>query len=179
MERGNITRTWGIAFIIILAIVGLVVAFLLVSAPSRAQAAMPAGPSISVQWRAQSILESKFIARVIEDNKKIAAAFGKTLRPEEAFQGTYLQKLRIWDNDKREWRTGEDAYRAFAEIVKDPKAFSVDSISIVIDYQPYAGAASAETDVDAVATVRITFSSSPGDNIAEGDLLHRRLCPII
>jgi hypothetical protein len=179
MEKVNITRTWGIAAIVILAIIGFVAAFLLVSAPARMQAAMPGAVAITAQWKAQSILESKFIARVIEDNKGIKEKFEKGAVPEEAFKGTYLQKLRIWNNDKREWIVGGDAYAAFKTIVTNPKTLCIDSISIAIEYMPYVEGASLETDVDAVATVRITFSASPGENIGEGELLHRRVCPII
>jgi hypothetical protein len=179
MERVTITRTWGIAAVIILAIIGLVAAFLLVSGPSRMQAAQPQAPAITAQWRAQSILESKFTARVIEDNKRIKAMFEKGQPPEEAFKGTYLQKLRIWNDAKREWLSGGDAIAAFKSIVQDPKALSIDSISIAIEYTPYVEGTSLETDVDAVATVRITFSASPAENIGEGELLHRRVCTII
>ena len=136
---------------------------------------------VNISWRAQSILESKFIARVIEDNEGILRAFkgGKGL--EEGLAGTYLKKLRVWKDTEREWIGGKEAFVALAELLKgmNPDTLSIDSISIVIDYQPYAGAASAETDVDAVATVRMTFSASPGGNIVEGELLHRRVCPII
>ena len=179
MERGTITRTWGIAAVIILAIIGLVVAFLLVSAPVRMQAEMPGGAAITAQWRAQSILESKFIARVIEDNKRIKDMFEKNMVPEEAFKGTYLQNLRIWNDDNRAWIAGEKAYAAFKGIVKDPKALSIDSISIAIEYLPYVEGTSLEADIDAVATIRITFSASPGGKIGEGELCHSRVCPII
>lgn len=178
MEKINITKTWAIAAIVILAIIGLVAAFLLVSAPARMQAAMPGGAGISVQWGAQSILESKFVARVIEDNRAIKAAFESSAPPKEAFRGTYLQNLRVWNDTSRGWMAGEDAYAEFKKIVTDPKKLSIDWFSIAIEYRPYVEGTSLENDVDAVATIRITFSASPGGYIAEGELLHRRVCTI-
>lgn len=178
MERGTITRTWGIAAIVILAIIGLVAAYFLGSSPARIQAAMPGGAAITAQWGTQSILESRFVARVIEHNKSIKAAFAENNGPEAAFKGTYLERFRIWNDISKGWITGEDAYKEFKQIVENPKNLSIDWISIALEYKPYVEGTSLEADVDAIATVRITFSASPGGYIAEGELLHRRVCTI-
>ena len=185
MEKGNIARTWGFAAALVLAIVAVAVVFLVVASPAKVQASPECCPSVTVQWRPQSILETKFAARVAQDNEAIknglqALAKNPGMSREDMLKyvgNTYFKNPRFWT--KSGWVEGWDAILPLlGEVVHGSPAISINTVSVVIDYQPFAGAKTPEEDIDAIATIRMTFSASPGDNIMEGTLLHRRVCPI-
>jgi hypothetical protein len=174
------------AVAIIAAIVCIAAAALSITALARAQQTPPCCPAVVVQWQPQSILETKFTARILEDNKAILnglQAFAKNpqLTPGDmmAYVGnTYLKTPRLWT--KEGWIDGwEKVLPLLKKIILQGSHPAIGSVSAVIEYVPYAGAREPASDIDARATVRMTFSASPGDNILGGALCHSRICEIV
>jgi hypothetical protein len=188
MESSKATRSWGTAALILTAVVCIAAAALSVTNVARAQTGQACCPSVIIQWQPQSVLETMFRARILEDNKAIMNGLqalaknpGLTV-PEmmEYVDKTYLKTPHLWMNGKwiDEWPAVLDALKG---ILHKDALISINSVSAVIEYQTYdqvlkPGAAS---DIDALVTVTMTFSASPGDNILKGELKHRRVCEII
>jgi hypothetical protein len=185
MKNEKITRSWGVATAIIAAVVCIAAAALWLATAAKAQKGQECFPAVSIQWQSQSILETKFSARIIEDNRAIKAALqalakntGMTVDEMTTRLGkTYLRSPRLWIDGA--WKEGwEGVLPYLKKIVAGSTSISIDSISALVEYQTYAGAKSVEEDVDARATVRMTFSASPGGNFIEGTLKHMRVCEI-
>jgi hypothetical protein len=187
MDNAKVTRTWGVAVAIIAAVVCIAAAALSVTGLARAQQS-PASccPAVAVQWQPGSVLETMFSARVAEDNKAVLnglQAFAKNpdLSPADmrGYVGnTYLSTPRLWT--KAGWVEGWDnVLPLLKKIITPASHISINTISVVIEYQPYMGAKDPADDIDARATIRMTFSASPGDNIMGGGLCHSRICEIV
>lgn len=183
MEKSNLTRTWGIAAIIIAAVVILAGLGLWITIPAKAQQNPPCCPAVTIQWQPQSILESVVSARIIEDNKAIlnglqALAKNAQLSPEEmtTYVGnTYLRHPRLLT--KEGWVEGwENVLPKLKTIIAQGSHPAIQSVSALIIYQAYANAPTPDKDIDARIQVRMTFSASPGTNIIEGALRHSRPC---
>lgn len=186
MEHVKIARSWWAA-VLVLAVAAVAVALVFwISSPATAQMGQPSLPAVVVQWQPQSILETKFAARVAEDNVVVLGvlrdlAAGKDLTADEMasrLAKTYLAKPRLWTAQglAEGW---EGVLKGLKAVIARGSQVCLQSASALIDYRPYAEAATPKEDIDAVATVRVAFSASPGDNILEGQLLHSRLCPIL
>ena len=185
MDKAKVPRTWGPAAVIIAAIVCIATAALWVTTLARAQQGLPCGPAVVIQWQPQSILEAKFRDRILEDNKAILnglQAFAKNpdLTPDDMaayFGNTYLKAPRLWT--KEGWVDGwKNVLPLLKKIIAPGSHPVINTVSALIEYVPYAGAAKPADDTDALATVQMTFSASPGDNILSGVLRHSRPCPI-
>ena len=59
--------------------------------------------------------------------------------------------------------------------IKGSHGITIDAISGIIEYKER-GNQGNDTEIDAVIKITVTFSASPGGNILEGELLHRRIC---
>lgn len=186
MDNAKVTRTWGVAAAIIAAVVGVAAAALSISTLAKAQVSQQALPSVVVQWQPQSILETKFMARINEDNKIIlgglqALAKDPEMTPEavaDRFKDTYLRTPRLWT--KTGWVDGwEKVLPQIRGLIARGSRPVITSVSAVIEYLPSTGAPTAAEDIDARATIRVTFSASPGENILSGVLCHSRICEIV
>jgi hypothetical protein len=147
---------------------------------------------MNVQWQPQSIIETKLVARILENNKflisKLDELASQPTQPTEKdvqtwmaeFKNTYLRSPRLW-SDKEGGREWGQVLPALWRIVHGSKDITITSISAMIEYIPYdqVAAPAAKDDVDAIIRIRVTFSASPGDNVLEGDLKHRRVCEIL
>jgi hypothetical protein len=185
MDNARVTRTWGVAVAIVAATVCIAAAALSVTSSARAQQSPACCPAVIIQWQQGSVLETMFSARVAEDNKNIQngfQAFAKNpnLTPAEMMTyvgNTYLNTPHLWT--KAGWVDGwEDVLPLLKPILSHSDHISINTVSVLIEYQPYAGAKNPMEDIDARATVRMTFSASPGDNILKGELKHSRICEI-
>lgn len=186
MENGKVTRTWGVAAAVVATIVCIAAAALAITALARAQQAPPCCPAVVIQWQPQSILEAKFRARILEDNasilKGLQAVADKpdiTGKEMDGYVGnTYFRTPRLWMDGG--WIEGwERVLPLLRKIIKPGSHPAITSVSVVIEYQPYAKAESPATDIDAVAKVQFTFSASPDGRICAGELKHSRVCEII
>jgi hypothetical protein len=189
MNKGKVVRAWGAAAAVIAAGAGVAAIGALVwcGAPSAARA--QSLPAVSVQWQPQTLLETRVVAKVIEDGKLLKAELDKLARKpgvpdneykkawKERFRDTHLSDPRFWTGSG--WKQGwEDALEDIYGRVKDSPAVSIDALSAVIEYKEYAGN-DKDQDIDAIIRIRVVFSASPGDNILEGELCHRRICEIV
>lgn len=187
MENSKITRSWAVAVAIVAAVVCVAAAALTISTMAKAQTSQAGLPAVVVQWQPQSILETKFVARVNEDNalilralKKLAGERTEKLEKEVIadLKRTYLKTPKIWKDGG--WIEGfEPVFSKLKDIIAKGSVPQIISVSIVIEYLATTGETDQRKDIDAVATVRMTFSASPGDNITEGTLKHSRVCEII
>jgi hypothetical protein len=186
----KITRRWRASAPVIMA--GACIAAAAVSALCGAPpktAAQQVLPVVQIQWQPQTLLETRFAAKIAEDNKfllgkLIALAKAGDQMSEQAragwkegFGATYLSNPRLWIDGK--WVDGLDnILDALKSVVKGSATISIDAASALIAYKEHAGKEK-DQDIDAVAKIRVTFSASPGGMILEGELCHSRLCPII
>lgn len=185
MENVKAVRTWFVALLILAVVVGAVALFLWISSPAAAQLSKPPLPAVVVQWRPQSILETMFSARIAKDNRDILAALQALATNRELtgqdmagkLANTYLRTPQFWTGSG--WVEGwEKVLPKLKDVIAEGSLVSITSVSALIEYRAYAGAATPAADIDAVATVRVTFSASPGDNVLEGKLDHSRICDI-
>jgi len=153
---------------------------------ARAQQAQACCPAVITHWQPGSILETKFTARIIEDNRVIingfqALAENPGLTAKEMMRimgGTYFRTPRLLT--KSGWVEGwEKVLPLFKEIIVRDSRPAIDTVSVVIEYQPFAGAKTPADDIDAVAKIQFSFSASPGGTTAAGELKHSRVCEII
>jgi len=187
MENTKVTRSWGVAVAIIAAVVCIAAAALTFTTVAKAQIGQAALPAVVVQWQPQSILETKFAARVNEDNAIIVKALNRLAgeRSEKLekevmadLKRTYLKAPKIWKDGG--WIEGfEPVFSKLKDIITRGSVPQITSVSIVIEYLATTGETDQHKDIDARAAVRVTFSASPGDNILEGTLKHSRVCEII
>jgi len=185
MNNEKVTRTWGVAAAIIAAIVCIAAAALWLTTAAKAQQGQECFAPVSIQWQSQSILETKFTVKILEDNRAILnglQAFVKnpdmTVDDMMKYVGnTYLKMPRFWTKEGwvEEW---VNVLPKLKEVFTHDSHPIITSVTALIEYQAYAGAKSVEQDIDARATVRITFSASPDGKILEGTLKHSRVCVI-
>jgi len=186
----KVTRRWrtSAAVIMAAACVAAAAVSVLCGAPPR-MAAQQAMPVVQIQWQPQTLLETRFAAKIAEDNKFLLGKLNDLSRAsdemsEEAkagwkkgFENTFLSNPRLWVDGN--WHDGLDnILNALKPIVKGSVTISIDAASAIIEYKEHAGKEK-DKDIDAVANVRVTFSASPGGMVLEGTLCHSRLCPII
>lgn len=185
MENTKITRSWGVAVVIVAAVVCIAAAALTFTNLARAQQTQPCCPTVVTHWLPQPILEAKFRDRIITDNRNILerlqALADKPVSPGTnlagLFKGTYLENPRLWT--QKGW--AEEWSEISAELIN---IFAkgghpvITSITVLIEYQPTLNKPPAD-DIDAVAKIRITFSASPDGHTIEGTLKHSRVCEII
>ncbi len=186
MENTKVTRSWGLAVAVLAAVVCVAAAALTISTMAKAQTVRQALPAVVVQWQPQSILETMFVAKVNEDNAIILKALntlaGERTEAQEkeainALKRTYLKTPKIWKDGG--WVEGfEPVFSKLKDIITRGSVPQITSVSVVIEYLATTGETDQRKDIDARATVRVTFSASPGDNILEGTLKHSRVCDI-
>lgn len=186
MENSKITKSWGVTAAIVAAIVCIAAAAFSVWTVAQTKPASPCMPTVSIQWMPQTILETRFAAKVVEDNKLLKRkldelAHLRTAKEldgwEDGFANTYLRDPGFWTG--KEWVKGWAKVKPLLkEIVNGSQDVSIDTTTAIIEYKPYEGADSLKTDIDAVITIRVSFSASPGGNILEGTLKHSRVCDI-
>jgi hypothetical protein len=183
MEKAKVSRTWGIAAVILALVLGVTGLFIWTTSPARAQAGAASCPAIMIQWRAGSVLESMFAARVVEDNlaikeflQTLARGTELTVAARDKLIGrTYLKNPRLQTRAGR-FESWEEVLPVLRKIVAGSGSISINTVSILIDYQTFIGGA--DPDIDAIAHIRMSFSASPGDNYFEGTLKHSRVCQI-
>jgi hypothetical protein len=186
MDKMRITGSGRAVIIAAAVFVAATVVLIWFGAPqeTKAQQAMP---SVAIQWQPQTLLETRFAAKITEDNLfllgklKALAGEGEVMPAQsmsswkEGFGKTYLSKPRLWVAGK--WVEGLDkVLEALRPLVRGSRRISIDAVSAIIEYKETAGR---ENDIDAIARVRVTFSASPEGMILEGTLCHSRPCPII
>jgi hypothetical protein len=186
MENTKVTKNWGIAAIVAAAVIIIAGAALLLMVPARAQQPPACCPAVIVQWQPQSILEAKFRARVIEDNvmilKGLKAIAANPAIGEKEFADiigkTYFRTPRVYTSGG--WIEGVPGVLAWLkETIKPRSQPTITSVSVVINYEPYAGAKGLADDIDASATIVFTFSASPDGYQGAGTLRHSRICEVI
>jgi len=184
MEKVNVTRTWGITAVVLATIVGAAALFLWVSSPAKAQTGPGCCPPVTIQWQPQSVLEAMFVARIVEDNLAIKNGLQALAKNPDMtvadmmkyVENTYLKTPRLWT--RAGWVEGwEEILPVLKGIVAHSESISINTASAVIEYQPF-DPEKKEVDIDARATVRMTFSASPANCIMGGDLYHSRVCDI-
>ena len=162
MENVKVTKHWGTAAVFIAVVVFVAAAILLFLVPARAQQAQACCPAVIIQWQPQSIVEAKFRERILKDNVLIE-------------QGLKA----IADNPSMSPEGWDQVLPLLKRIIRSGSAPVITSVSVVLDYLPYAGAERPEEDMDVVAHIQFTFSTGPDDPVGGGELKHSRLCPII
>jgi hypothetical protein len=149
-------------------------------------------PPIDIEWQPKTLLENRIVARIRHEVRKLrdelvilAGVEGKPLTSEikkewkDKFKETHLKNPRFWKLGAG-WKSGwDESLDIIHETVYRSTEITITSISAIIEYKELGDAKTIEDDVDAIIKIRVTFSASPGDNVLEGDLLHRRVCPII
>jgi hypothetical protein len=187
MENMRITRGWGLAIALVIAVTGIAIAALLLIVPARAQQSQACCPAVVAQWLPQPVLEAKFREKVLKDNDAIKnglQAFAKNpgMTPDDMLKyvkGTYLENPRFW-LARHGWLVGwEKILPKLGEVIHSDSLPVITSVAILIEYQPYLGAARPDEDIDAIAQIRMTFSASPDGTRADGTLKHSRICEII
>lgn len=187
MENTKVTKSWGAAVAILAAIVCITAAALTLTTTAKAQQAPPCCPAVVTHWLPQPVLEAKFRERVLRDNQGILnglQAFAKypdmTSADMSKYVGkTYLADPRLWV-EKKGWVEGWDKILPeLKNIIHPDSSLAITSVTVLIEYLPYTGAEKPETDIDAIAKVRMTFSASPDGYAVEGTLKHSRVCEII
>jgi hypothetical protein len=185
MNDKKIASGWLVATGIILAVLIIAVAALWLSTTAKAQLVKEGLPAVSIQWQPQSILETRFAAKITEDNRTIRKALlalagkpGLSVDEMASLIGTtYLKKPRFWVDGK--WEEGwTNVLPHIKKAVEGSASLSIDSVTALIEYRVRDQGRTPEEDIDAVATVRMTFSASPGGYILEGMLRHSRVCVI-
>ncbi len=153
---------------------------------AKAQQTQACCPAVITHWQPGSVLETKFTARVLEDNKAILNGFralaknpGLTEEDMRAYMGaTYLRTPRLLT--KAGWVEGwAKVLPLLKEIIVRGSRPAIDTVSVVIEYQPFAEAKTPADDIDAVARIQFSFSASPGGTTGAGELKHSRVCEII
>jgi hypothetical protein len=186
MENSKVTRSWGVAVAIIAAVVCIAAAALTLTTMAKAQQPAACCPAVVIQWQPQSILEAKFRARILEDNASILKGLQAiadnpkiTEKEMDGYVGmTYFRVPRLLTD--KGWIEGwPQVLPALKELIKPGSRPAITSVSVVINYQPYAGAKLPEDDIDALAKIQFTFSASPDGRTAAGDLKHSRVCEVI
>jgi len=193
MQNEKQARPWGI---VLMTVAGLAILFLVlmisgaVSVTSSAQTReiKAKSSSISVQWQPQSYIEARFHARLAHDvkilKKKLEELAAEPACPDpdawaKHFANHFLKSPRLWADGelKEQW---VDVLPRLYEIVKGSKDICVDFAWGMLEYVPYDNVKKPkpEEDVDFIFKVKVTFSASPGDNILEGALKHRRVSEI-
>jgi len=189
MKKANGARAWGAPATVFAAVVCIVAMGALVWCGAQTAAVAQSMPTVSVQWQPQTLLETRVVAKIVEDSKFLKAELDKLARKtgdpdddykkawKEKFKDTHLNNPRFWTETG--WKKGWD--EALGEIytrIKGRPAVSIDALSAVIEYREYAGNEKT-SDIDAIIRTTVAFSASPGDNILEGELCHRRVCEIV
>jgi hypothetical protein len=198
MKDERVARSWGVSAAIVAAVVciaAVAVALLSVQQMTKLAAVSPAGATIlsegadvAVRWQSQSYMEARFTAKIAEGKDYLKDKLMELADPEkepdlatwrEAFKGHFLRMPRlIVDGEATEgW---EDVLPKLREIVKGKSDIKIGFAWGMIEYVPYDKdkRPPAEDDVDFRVRIKVGFSASPGDNILEGELLHRRICDI-
>ncbi|NTV79947.1 MAG: hypothetical protein HGA24_00780 [Candidatus Aminicenantes bacterium] len=188
MEKVNVTRRWGMAaallgVVVCLAAVGVLVLY---NGPPTAMAQSTSMPPVSIQWQPQSTLEKLAVAKILEDDKFLKSELDKLAKRtnppdkpykdawKEKFKKTHLNNPRYWTGT--EWKTGwDDILEPMHAKIKGSHGITIDAISGIIEYKER-GNQGSDTEIDAVIKITVTFSASPGGNILEGELIHRRVC---
>ena len=186
----KITRRWRASAPVIMAgaCIAAVAVSALCGAPPRT-AAQQVMPVVQIQWQPQTLLETRFAAKIAEDNKFLLEKLNNLSKADDAmsedakaswkkgFENTFLSDPHLWVDGR--WHDGLDnVLNALKPIIKGSMTISIDAASAIIEYKEHAGKEK-DKDIDAVAKVRVTFSASPGGMVLEGSLCHSRLCPII
>jgi len=144
------------------------------------------GPAVIVHWQPGSVLETKFTARVLEDNKAILDGFQALAKNPRLtvddmigyMGGTYFRTPRLLTGSG--WVEGWDrVLPPLKKIIVRGSRPAIEAVSIVIEYRPFAGARTPADDIDAVARIQFSFSASPGGNTGAGELKHSRVCEIL
>jgi hypothetical protein len=186
MENSKVTRSWGTAAAVLAAVVCIAAAALTLTTTAKAQQPAACCPAVVIQWQPQSILEAKFRARILEDNASIlkglqAIADNPNITEKEmdGYVGkTYFRVPRLLTD--KGWIEGwTNVLPVLKEFIKPRSHPVITSVSVVINYQPYAGAKLPEEDIDAGAKINFTFSASPDGRTGGGELKHSRICEII
>jgi len=193
MQNERQTRSWGPALVAISGLAVLLLVLMIsgaVSIKSSAQTreVKAKDTPVSVQWQPQSFIEARFHARLAQDvkflKKKLEDLAAEPACPDAGawakhFSNHFLKSPRLWADGelKEQWL---DVLPKLYEIVKGSKDICVNFAWGIIDYVPYDNIKKPkpEEDVDFVFKIKVTFSASPGDNILEGELTHRRVCEI-
>ena len=188
MKNEKVTRTWGIATVIVGAVICIAAAALSITSAAQMRENPAKNPPVTIQWQSQSDLEARFTAKLIEDQKtlkgKLDYLAGLSTPPDHGpwqkeFAGHFLKEPRLWANG--EYFVGwEKVLPELHKIVRGSKDITIHFAWGMIEYVTYdhVKKPEAKDDVDFRIKVKVTFSASPGDNILEGSLSHRRVCLI-
>lgn len=200
MKKPNVLRDWRLMTPIMVAVIcvtAMAVSMCDKEEPEAAAHAMLPSmaqelPPVDIQWQPKTLLENRIVAKIRQEvgklrdelvylagveQKPLSDEFKKTWK--NKFKETHLKDPRYWKLGEG-WKSGwDESLDIIHDTVYQSTDIMITSISAVIEYKELAGAKTIEDDIDAFIKIRVTFSASPGDNVLEGDLLHRRVCPII
>jgi hypothetical protein len=193
MQNERPARSWGIAAVAVAAVAILLLILIVsggISVKSAAQTreGKAKGAPVTLQWQPQSLIEARFHARLLQDvdilKERLDHLAGAQTCPdpadwEKTFSNHFLKNPRLWA-DGNVTETWKDVLPELYKIVKGSKDVTVNFAWGVIEYVPYDRVKKPrpEEDVDFIFKIKVTFSASPGDNVLEGELSHRRVCEI-
>ena len=182
MKNERPMKWWMIAAalaVAVLAITSLAICLLSSGPPAEVQAL---SQSVTVQWKPQSITETKLLAKIEADNKTLikklkdmANSPGSQDLGEwtKEFSGTYLRKPRLWTDEPGSFEDWANVFNKLKNVVGGKPDVNIDALHVLIEYLPYVEG----SDYDLLAHIKITFSCSSGeDPILEGELRHRKVC---
>jgi hypothetical protein len=186
MENTKVTRSWGVAAAIVAAAVCIAAAALTLTTMAKAQQPAACCPAVVIQWLPQPVLEAKFREKVLKDNQGILSGLQRFAKYPDMttadmsiyVEKTYLANPRLWVEKKGWVETWDKILPELKNIIHSDSSLAITSVTVLIEYLPYTGADKPETDTDAIARVRMTFSASPDGHVLEGTLKHSRVCEI-
>ncbi len=188
MKNEKVTKSWGgaalaVAFLVLIASAGIS----LLSVAQTRESPAKANP-VTVQWQPQSTIEARFHARLVHDMRflktKLEELAGQSVCPDpdqwaKAFSGHFLKSPRLWADGEltQDWK---EVLTKLHGLVRNSKDITVNFAWGMIEYVPFdkEKRPKPEEDVDFRMKIKVSFSASPGDNILEGELRHRRICEI-
>jgi hypothetical protein len=189
MKDEKARKPWWVATVIVAGLVCLTAAGISVWSVAQPRESQAKTTSVTIQWQPQSDLEARFHAKLVTDHKvlkkRLEKLAGEPVCPspkawQEFFKNHFLNNPRLWANG--EWKEGwENIMLPLYNIVHKSEDIEVHFAWGMIEYVPYDKVKKPrpEDDVDFLVRIKVTFSASPGDNILEGTLRHRRICEII
>jgi hypothetical protein len=188
MKNEKMTRSWGVAAAMTAIVICIAAAGISVWSAAQTGQNPAKNAPVTIQWQTQSDLEARFTTKIIEDNKFLKGQLehlaGLSELPDldqwqKQFGGHFLKVPQLWTNGKL-YKGWKEVLPALHEIVRRSKDIEINFAWAMIEYVPYDKEKNlpAAEDIDFLIKIKVAFSASPGDNLLEGELSHRRICLI-
>jgi hypothetical protein len=188
MKDEKVTKSWGVAAALIAVVICVAAAAMSVWSLAQTRESPAKNAPVTIQWQSQSDIEARFTAKLIEHHKylkkKLEDLAVMSAPPDvpawqKLFNDHFLKTPRLWANGESTdgW---QEVLPKLWGIVHGSKEIDIHFAWGMIEYVTYdkINRPKPEDDVDFRIKIKVTFSASPGDNILEGMLSHRRICVI-